>query len=82
MPRRKKADIDDAQEIEKVMTSLNKTKVKLKKLELQQKKLDAKNKLSYEDDYYGDEFFEDEEDNNEFYEVENVISYNENCEDI
>jgi phosphate starvation-inducible PhoH-like protein len=37
MPRRKKADIDDAQEIEKVMTSLNKTKVKLKKLEFSEK---------------------------------------------
>jgi phosphate starvation-inducible PhoH-like protein len=37
MPRRKKADIDDAQEIEKIMTSLNKTKVKLKKLEFSEK---------------------------------------------
>lgn len=37
MPRRKKADIDDAQEIEKVMTSLNKTKIKLKKLEFSDK---------------------------------------------
>tara|TARA_B100000902_G_scaffold358656_1_gene373877 strand:- start:415 stop:1140 length:726 start_codon:yes stop_codon:yes gene_type:complete len=37
MPRRKKADIEDAQEIEKVMTSLNKTKIKLKKLEFSEK---------------------------------------------
>ena len=37
MPRRKKADIDDAQEIEKVMTSLNKTKIKLKKLDFSEK---------------------------------------------
>ena len=33
MPRRKKADIEDVQEMEKAMSSLNKTKVKLKKLE-------------------------------------------------
>jgi phosphate starvation-inducible PhoH-like protein len=37
MPRRKKADINDAQEIEKAMTSLNKTKIKLKKLDFSEK---------------------------------------------
>ena len=74
--------VKEANEVAKKIYIENVNKQKLKKLELQQKKLDAKNKLSYEDDYYGDEFFENEEDNNEFYEVENVISYNENCEDI
>ena len=37
MPRRKKADIEDVQEMEKAMSSLNKTKVKLKKLEFSDK---------------------------------------------
>lgn len=37
MPRRKKTDIEDAREIEKVMSSLKKTNIKLKKLEFSEK---------------------------------------------
>lgn len=37
MPKRKKADIQDAQEIEKIITSLEKTKVKLKKINFSEK---------------------------------------------
>lgn len=37
MPRRKKTDIEDAREIEDVMTSLNKTNIKLKKLDFSEK---------------------------------------------
>ena len=37
MPRRKKTDIEDAREIEDVMTSLNKTNIKLKKLDFSDK---------------------------------------------
>ena len=76
--------VKEANEVAKKIYIENINKQKLKKLELQQKKLDAKNKLSYEDDYYGEEFFEDEDadDNNDFFEAENVISYDENYEDI
>ncbi len=76
--------VKEANEVAKKMYVENMNKQKLKKLELQQKKLDAKLKLSYEDDYYGDEFFEDEDNeiDNDFCEVDNVISYDENCEDI
>jgi phosphate starvation-inducible PhoH-like protein len=37
MPKRKRADIQDAQEIEKIITSLEKTKVKLKKIDFSDK---------------------------------------------
>ena len=37
MPRRKKADINDAQEIEKIVSSLSKTKVNLKKIDFSEK---------------------------------------------
>lgn len=37
MPRRKKTDIEDVREIEKVMSSLKKTNIKLKKLEFSDK---------------------------------------------
>jgi phosphate starvation-inducible PhoH-like protein len=37
MPRRKKADIEDDQEIEKIMGSLSKTKTKLKKIDFTEK---------------------------------------------
>lgn len=37
MPRRKKAEIEDSQEIEKIITSLSKTKIKLKKIDFSEK---------------------------------------------
>lgn len=37
MPRRKKSEIDDDQEIEKIMSSMSKTKAKLKKIEFSDK---------------------------------------------
>ena len=40
MPRRKKADIEDAQEIEQIIGSLSKTKIKLKKINFTEKQQD------------------------------------------
>lgn len=37
MPRRKKAEIENSQEIEKIITSLSKTKIKLKKIDFSEK---------------------------------------------
>ena len=47
MPRRKKADIQDAQEIEKIITSLEKTKVKLKQQELLRIMFDKSTKVVF-----------------------------------
>ena len=68
--------IKEANEIAKKLYIENINKKKLKQLELKEKKDAAKKKLSYEQEYYGDEFFdedEEQEDYDNFCEEENFV---------